>query len=72
MTSKIYGEVIQATLSEHLSAIFFAKASRHTNSPCAHTGTNPDYTGYTQRFANKPVVSEAVERVNKRKGRKNK
>ena len=34
--------------------------------------THPDYTGYTQRFANKPVVSEAVERVNKRKGRKNK
>ena len=34
--------------------------------------THPDYTRYTQRFANKPVVSEAVERVNKRKGRKNK
>ena len=34
--------------------------------------THPDYTGYTQRFAHKPVVSEAVERVNKRKGRKNK
>ena len=34
--------------------------------------THPDYTGYTQRFANKPVVSEAVERGNKRKGRKNK
>ena len=36
------------------------------------TADHPDYTGYTQRFANKPVVSEAVERVNKRKGRKNK
>ena len=34
--------------------------------------THPDYTGYTQRFANKPVVSEAVERDNRRKGRKNK
>ena len=34
--------------------------------------THPDYTGYTQRFANKPVVSEAVEQVKKRKGRRNK
>lgn len=31
---------------------------------------HPDYTGYTKRFEDKPVVSEAMEQVNKRKDRK--
>jgi methylglyoxal synthase len=29
--------------------------------------TIPDYTGYTKRFENKPVVAEAVESAKKRK-----
>ena len=28
---------------------------------------HPDYSGYTKRFQNKPVVTEAVESVNRRK-----
>lgn len=31
---------------------------------------HPDYTNYAQRFANRPIVSEAVEQVKKRKNRK--
>lgn len=30
---------------------------------------HPDYTNYTQRFENKEIVSEAVERVKKRMSR---
>ena len=33
--------------------------------------THPDYSGYTKRFENKPVVTEAVASVNKRKKRNN-
>lgn len=32
--------------------------------------THPDYSGYTKRFENKPVVTEAVESVKKRKRKK--
>ena len=32
--------------------------------------THPDYSGYTKRFENKPVVTEAVASVNKRKKKK--
>ena len=32
--------------------------------------TVPDYTGYTKRFENKPVVAEAVESAKKRKKKK--
>ena len=31
---------------------------------------HPDYSGYTKRFENKPVVTEAVESVNRRKKKK--
>lgn len=34
--------------------------------------TIPDYTGYTKRFENKPVVAEAVESAKKRKKREDK
>ena len=33
---------------------------------------HPDYTSYAQRFAGRPIVSEAVERVKRRKGQKSK
>ena len=36
------------------------------NSP-TYERTIPDYTGYTKRFENKPVVAEAVESAKKRK-----
>ena len=32
--------------------------------------THPDYTGYTKRFENKPVISEAVDLMDKRRSRK--
>lgn len=36
-----------------------------------YTPIRPDYSSYTKRFENKPVVQEAVESVNRRKIRKN-
>ena len=32
--------------------------------------THPDYSNYTQRFANKTIVEEATESVNKRRRKK--